>query len=576
MMDRDVWVRAHDGTVLAFGRIPAEWGSVGMWEWAWAREGQKPGRSTAERERVRASERESGSAASSWKAVSLATDGTGRERVSRTATRDEPSGSPGSSSPSDALTLSRSSEPAPADLIALAHGGPVHFMGICGAGMSALAEMVLRAGGRVTGCDAQPSEAADHLRSLGAVVVEGHDPAHGQDAVAVVATAAVPQDHAELVAARKRGIPVVKRAQALAAVVNRGRLAAVAGTHGKTTTTAMTTEILAAAGLEPTGFVGGRVPTWGSGLRPGRDDLFVVEADEYDRSFLHLRPEAIVVTSVEADHLDVYGSLEQVENAFAQFIGLLAPDGLVAACTDDPGVQRLLRRADRAGVLRYGTGPEAELRAAAIDLLAEGSRFRLVEGGEALGWIELRAPGMHNVRNALGAFALARHFGADLAAAQRALADFDGVGRRFERLAAGNIALVTDYAHHPTEIEATLAAARGAFRDRRLVAAFQPHLYSRTKDFAADFGRSLAAADIVFVTDVYAARELPVPGVTGELVADATRRAGGRAVYYHPDITTLPETLSAFLMPGDACIAMGAGSIDGAARALARLLAGRA
>jgi UDP-N-acetylmuramate--alanine ligase len=248
----------------------------------------------------------------------------------------------------------------------------------------------------------------------------------------------------------------------------------------------------------------------------------------------------------------------------------------VAACTDDPGVQRLLRRADRAGVLRYGTGPEAELRAAAIDLLAEGSRFRLVEGGEALGWIELRAPGMHNVRNALGAFALARHFGADLAAAQRALADFDGVGRRFERLAAGNIALVTDYAHHPTEIEATLAAARGAFRDRRLVAAFQPHLYSRTKDFAADFGRSLAAADIVFVTDVYAARELPVPGVTGELVADATRRAGGRAVYYHPDITTLPETLSAFLMPGDACIAMGAGSIDGAARALARLLAGRA
>ncbi len=478
---------------------------------------------------------------------------------------------------SPAPPLSRSAMEQPMDIVALARGGaPIHFVGISGSGMSALAEMVLRAGGKVTGCDTSPGEVGAHLRRLGAEVVTGHDPAHVEGAAAVVATAAVPQDLPELRAARARGIPVMKRAQALGAIVNRGRLAAVAGTHGKTTTTAMTTEILAAAGLEPTGFVGGRVPAWGGGLRAGRDDLFVVEADEYDRSFLRLRPEAVVVTAVEADHLDVYGSLEMVENAFLQFVELLPEDGLVVACGDDPGASRLLARVSGRARLAYGTGDSAQLRAVQIELRPYGSRFRVVEHGEQLGIVEMALPGLHNVRNALGALALARRFGAGFEAAQSALADFHGVGRRFERLAdAGGITLIDDYAHHPTEIEATIAAARGAFPGRRLVAVFQPHLFTRTQDFAEAFGAALAAADVVWVTDIYPARETPIPGVTGELVAAAARRAGARQVEYHADVTTLADALAGFLGEGDACLALGAGSIDDAARALAARLEGR-
>ncbi len=480
--------------------------------------------------------------------------------------------------PSRPPAIPPSAVEAPTDIVALAHESarPIHFVGISGSGMSALAEMVLRAGGKVTGCDTHPGEVGEHLRRLGAAVASGHHAAHIEDAAAVVATAAVPQDLAELKAARARGIPVMKRAQALGAIVNRGRLAAVAGTHGKTTTTAMTTEMLAAAGLEPTGFVGGRVPAWGGGLRAGRDDLFVVEADEYDRSFLRLRPEGVVVTAVEADHLDVYGSLEMVENAFIQFVELLPEDGLLVACVDDPGARRLLERVHGYGRLAYGTGDAAELRAVQVELLPRGSRFRVVERGEQLGIVEMPLPGIHNVRNALGAFALARRFGGTFEAAQSALAAFHGVGRRFEQLAdAGGITLVDDYAHHPTEIEATIAAARGAFPGRRLVAVFQPHLFTRTRDFADAFGAALAAADVVWVTDVYPARETPIPGITGELVAAAARRAGARQVLYHADVATLPDALAAFLNTGDACLALGAGSIDDAARALAAILEGR-
>ncbi|MBX6362749.1 MAG: UDP-N-acetylmuramate--L-alanine ligase [Gemmatimonadetes bacterium] len=465
---------------------------------------------------------------------------------------------------------------AAADLLALARRGPVHFMGICGAGMSALAEMVLRAGGRVSGCDLHLAPGGETLRALGADIVEGHDPAHVAEAVAVVVTAAVPQDHPELNAGRRRGIPVLKRAQALGSLVNRGRVVAVAGTHGKTTSTAMATLILEAAGLHPTGIVGGKVPAWGSGLRAGSMGLFVVEADEYDRSFLTLEPAVAVVTTVEADHLDVFGSLDAVEDAFAEFAGRVSAEGLVVACVDDAGARRVLDRITGPRRLAYGTGAGAGLRAVDIELRPRGSRFTVVDHGEVLGAVTLAVPGLHNVRNALGAFAAARELGADLEAAQRALAGFRGVARRFQELGeVGGIAVVDDYAHHPTEIEATLTAARHAFPGRRLVAAFQPHLYSRTRDFAEAFGRALAAADAVWVTGVYAAREAPMPGVTGELIVDATRRAGGRGVRYHADIASLPDALAEALRPGDVCIAMGAGSIDAAAQALvARLRRG--
>src|SRR5690606_23546243 len=361
---------------------------------------------------------------------------------------------------------------------------------------------------------------------LGLEVAAGHDPAHVEDAAAVVVTAAVPPDHPELAAARAGGIPVLKRAQALGAVVNRGVVVAVAGTHGKTTTTAMTTAILAEAGLDPTGFVGGRMAAWNGGLRPGSDRLFVVEADEYDRSFLTLRPRIAVVTAVEADHLDVYGSLEAIEEAFLQFLAAVPADGLIAACVDDDGARRVLGAVRGARTLGYGLSRAAELRATNVEPHGRGSRFRVEEGGTPLTELTLRLPGLHNVRNALGALAAARAAGAAVEAAQRALATFEGVDRRFQELGqAGGVVFVDDYAHHPTEITATLAAARAAYPGRRIVAVFQPHLYTRTRDFADAFGRALAGADVAWVTDIYPAREAPIPGVTGELVARAVEAA---------------------------------------------------
>jgi UDP-N-acetylmuramate--alanine ligase len=459
------------------------------------------------------------------------------------------------------------------DLRALSHEGPVHFMGVSGAGMSTLAELLLRGGGSVTGCDLRPGTSADALRSHGAVIHAGHDASHAADSVALVMTSAIPASHPEIAAARRRGIPVLKRAQALGCIVNRGTVLAVAGTHGKTTTTAATTAILAAAGLDPTGMVGGRMEAWGGGLRTGAGDLFVVEADEYDRSFLTLQPTAAVVTSVEADHLDIYGDLSGVEAAFVEFLRQVRSGGLVAACSDDPGVLRIARAMSATQpVLRYGTGADAELRAVDIEQDGRCMRFTVVERGTVLGPLSVGAPGLHNVRNALGAFALARHAGATLADAQRALRSFSGVARRFQDLGTvAGITVIDDYAHHPTEVTATLAAARGTFPDRRIVAAFQPHLYTRTRDLHEDFGRALAVADHVWVSDVYPARETPIPGVTGALVAHAARDAGA-AVDYVASLDELRGVLRGTLVAGDVLVAMGAGDIDEMAHQIVAVL----
>ncbi len=455
------------------------------------------------------------------------------------------------------------------DLQALARTGVVHFVGIAGAGMSALAEVVLRGGGQVSGCDAHPGEVGEALAARGAQVLAGHDPAHVAQAVAVVTTAAMPADHPELVAARERRIPVMKRALALGALVNRGTVVAICGTHGKTTTTAMATAILAEAGLDPTGFVGGRVPGWGGGLRPGSSELFVVEADEYDRSFHTLRPWAVALTSLEADHLDVYGSLEGVVDAFRRFLGFVPEGGLVAGCADDAGTRALLSELPGGRALPYGTGTDAALRAERIEPRGRGSRFDVVLRGRPLGRLEIAVPGLHNVRNALGALAVARHVGADFGAAERALGAFHGVARRFEELGeAAGVLVIDDYAHHPTEIEATLAAAREAHPDRRLVAVFQPHLYTRTRDFAEPFGRALERADAVWVTDVYPAREAPIEGVSGRLVSEAARTAGAPEVHYEARLDALTDSLLGAVRAGDLCLVMGAGDIDGVGRAL--------
>jgi UDP-N-acetylmuramate--alanine ligase len=470
--------------------------------------------------------------------------------------------------------MSRQADWESVDLRAVARTGPVHFMGVAGAGMSALAELLVHDGGTVTGCDLRPGAAGAALRARGVTIHAGHDAAHVADAAALVVTSAIPASHPELVAARERGIPVLKRAQALGAIVNHGSVIAIAGTHGKTTTTAAATAILDAAGMDPTGLVGGRMPAWGGGLRKGASDLFVVEADEYDRSFMTLRPTAAVVTSVEADHLDIYGDLAGVERAFAEFLGQVREDGIVAVCADDVGAARAGATVRDRHVVTYGTAEDAALRATDIRQQGRTMTFTVVEHGTPLGAITLGAPGLHNIRNALGALAAARHVGAGFDAAQQALPDFTGVARRFQELGtASDITIVDDYAHHPTEVDATLATARGAYPQQRLVAAFQPHLYTRTRDLAVEFGRALAAADVVWVCDVYPAREAPIEGVSGELVARAAAQAGADVSY----VQTLDEMhrgLRAALQSGDVLVAMGAGDIDEMAHDIFRALGG--
>ena len=448
------------------------------------------------------------------------------------------------------------------DLRALAAEQPVHFVGVGGVGMFALAELLLRQGGRVTGCDLKESQAFVDLRALGAEIHLGHDDSHVEQASALVVTSAVPAGHPEMLRARERGIPVLKRGQALGACVNAGCVVAIAGTHGKTTTTAMATEVLARAGKNPTGLVGGRVPGWSGNLRFGSDDLFVVEADEYDRSFHALTPDVAVVTNLEADHLDIYGNLEGVREGFLTFLRGMRNGGRIVACADDHGAASLLPCAGSAG-FSYGRSAGSMLRAIDVRVTSATTSCRVVEEGVGVGELTLSMGGVHNLRNALAAAAVSRALGAEWAAILEALASFRGVKRRFERLGeAHGVVVIDDYAHHPTEIEATLAAAHSMFPAARIVAAFQPHLYSRTRDFADAFGVSLASADLAYVTDVFPAREAPIPGITGETVVAALERAGLREVRYVAEVGALPEALLDELRPGDVLLTLGAGSIE--------------
>lgn len=448
------------------------------------------------------------------------------------------------------------------DLRALAAAGPVHFMGIGGAGMCALAELVLRSGGRVSGCDLKKSPTLSDLERLGARIEVGHDAAHLAGAAALVVTSAVPRTHPEIVAARESGIPTLKRAEALGSWVAQGTVVAIAGTHGKTSTTAMATEALAVAGRDPTGVVGGRVGGWEGNLRFGRSSLFVVEADEYDRSFLHLAPDVAVVTNVEPDHLDVYGDYAGVRAAFVDFVRRARRGGRVVLCADDAGAASLVPVVGRAAYT-YGTAPGAMLRATDVSVRPNGARCTVFEEGRRVGILALSRGGRHSLLNALGAAGAARALGAEWSAILQGLAGFRGVGRRFEILGeVAGVTVVDDYAHHPTEIRATLAQARAVHPGARLVAVFQPHLYSRTRDFTVEFGSALAGADVVWVTDVFPAREAPIPGVSGEIVANAARRAGATEVRYHASLATLADALLEDLRPGDVVITLGAGSIE--------------
>jgi UDP-N-acetylmuramate--alanine ligase len=355
--------------------------------------------------------------------------------------------------------------------------------------------------------------------------------------------------------------------------VSGGELVAIAGTHGKTTTTVMTTESLAAAGREPTGVVGGRVGTWGGNLRYGSDRLFVVEADEYDRSFLALTPTVAVITNVEADHLDIYADLDDIRTTFERFA---SPARAIVLCADDD-VANKLATPSSAEVIRYGVhSPDARLLAVDVRMEGGGSLFEVEYDDEMLGEVELAVPGMHNVSNALAAIGSGLALGVSVEAMVPGLAAFRGVERRFQRLGtARGVEVVDDYAHHPTEIRATLAAARTAFPGRRIIAAFQPHLFSRTRDFAREFGEALAAADSVFIADIYPAREQPIPGVTAQLIVDSAREAGGD-VTWRGARTALSDELARAVRDGDVVLTIGAGDITKTGPELLRALGGGA
>jgi UDP-N-acetylmuramate--alanine ligase len=434
--------------------------------------------------------------------------------------------------------------------------------------MSALAELFVRRGVSVSGCDATGDPTGD-LGRLGIAVATGHDPSHVDGARAIVVTSALPKGHPELERARELGIPVIRRAEALGEAVSGGELVAIAGTHGKTTTTVMTTEALHAAARQPTGVVGGRVGTWGGNLRFGSDRLFVVEADEYDRSFLALTPTVAVVTNVEADHLDIYADLADIHRTFEQFA---SPARTIVLCAEDPGANKLATPST-AEVIRYGIhSPDARLVAVDIRTEGGGSLFEVEYDDEMLGEVELAVPGLHNVLNSLAAIGSGLALGATVEQMRPGLAAFGGVERRFQRLGiARGVQIVDDYAHHPTEIRATLAAARTAFPGRRIIAAFQPHLYSRTRDFAREFGEALAAADSVFVADIYPAREQPIPGVSADLIVDSTRQAGG-VVAWQGARGALSSELARAVRDGDVVLTIGAGDITKTGPELLRAL----
>lgn len=422
--------------------------------------------------------------------------------------------------------------------------------------MSALALVALQRGISVTGSDADLSGTAD-LVSRGAEVFADAGAGAVGAAKAVVVSAAIPSTHADVVRARELGIPVVPRKEALAGLIGDAICVAIAGTHGKTTTTVMATEALSGAGLEPTGLAGGRVPAWGGNAKLAGDRLFVVEADEFDQAFLSLKPTIAVINNVEADHLECYGSVPVMEAAYVRFA---SPAARIIIGNDGPGADRVATALPADRIWRFGpAAPDISL--AGIRLEADSSRATVtLAEGDSIG-LKLTMPGLHNLRNATAALAVVRALDGDVRKAARALGAFRGVGRRFERVGEETgVLVIDDYAHHPTELRATLSAARQAFPGRRLVAAFQPHLFSRTAIHGDAMGEALAGADLVFVADVYRAREQPMAGVTGALVAEAARRRGA-VVIYEADRSALGDVVAGRLEPGDVLVTMGAGDI---------------
>ena len=448
----------------------------------------------------------------------------------------------------------------------------IHMVGIGGIGMSGIAEVLLTLGYAVTGSDTKPSTITERLQDLGATIYEGHAADNVDSAHVVVISSAVRPDNPEVLEAHKRKIPVIPRAEMLAELMRLKYGIAVAGAHGKTTTTSMVASVLAAAHLDPTFVVGGRVNQAGTTARVGKGEYFVVEADESDRSFLMFAPVVAVVTTIDREHLDQYASLEDIQNAFLQFVNRVPFYGAAVLCLDEPNVQAIIPNVKRP-IITYGTSSQADLLISNIELKRFGSSFRLTYKGEDLGVFELpHPPGIHNVRNAAAAAAVGLYLNVPIDLIREGLAKFAGVGRRFDvKGTVNDITVIDDYGHHPAEIRATLEAARGC-KFNRLLVLFQPHRYTRTQHLWDDFSRAFNQADVLALMDIYSAGETPIPGITSAALANTIREAGHKNVSYFESMQNAIEFLLREARPGDAILTIGAGNVSRASNELMVLL----
>jgi UDP-N-acetylmuramate--alanine ligase len=438
----------------------------------------------------------------------------------------------------------------------------LHFVGIGGIGMSGIAEILIDQGFRISGSDKAASDNTERLQSLGTKVYIGHDAKNVEpDADVLVYSSAVGPDNPEIVEAQKRKIPVIRRAEMLAEVMRLKYGIGIAGTHGKTTTTSIISLVLMEGGIDPTVIVGGRLRGLaGSNARLGKGEFIVVEADEFDRSFLSITPTIAVLTTLDTDHLDTYRDLDDIKGAFIQFAGKVPFYGSVVLCLDEPALQDIMPKIKKK-IITYGLNGQADLQAVDIVHKQNKSKFLVVHCGKDLGEIEIQIPGKHNIQNALAAVAVGLELKVPFEKIKTGVEKFTGVFRRWEvKAETDGVTVVDDYAHHPTEIKATLAGAKSGWR-RRVVCVFQPHLYSRTRDFYEDFGRAFFNADVLILTDVYPAREEPIQGVTGELIANAAKSFGHKNVHYVQDKKSIPGFLMKVKQPGDIIITMGAGDI---------------